>query len=273
MGCLGSAGSLLINLSKMICSNGKKSSNVKTNMKNAAFFPLPWLGGLALAALAPAGWGANLIGNGGFAAGTAQWIMEGRVFDTGEAAVFSDQGGARVVLFQTAAVPIDRTQSLVLSFDFLNALSPGVPVGGTPDAFFASAFAGGAPFGSSFSGAFFEVADGVLDADFRGASNLPAGIMVSASLKGGAWIHYSLPLPVAPFVTVAFEFIDGNGVVGDSVAAVDNVVLEAALIPEPAIPAILLGVLAGTALRRRRRDGWGCPGFLCFGPPPSTHFP
>jgi MYXO-CTERM domain-containing protein len=66
---------------------------------------------------------------------------------------------------------------------------------------------------------------------------------------------------------VAFEFIDGNGVAGDSVAAVDNVVLEAVFIPEPSIPVTLLGVLGAAALRRRRRPGPVPHGLFFHGPP------
>ena len=209
----------------------------------------------------------NLLLNSGFPEGTAGWTVEGTVFNTGGAAVFSDQGGERAILFQTAGVPVDTTLSLVLSFDFLNALSPTVPVGGTPDSLFASSFSGSVPFGGSFAGGVFEVATGVLDADFRGSANLPPGMIVSASPKGAGWTHYRLPIPVISFVTIAFEFIDGNGVAGDSVAAVDNVVLEAVFIPEPSIPVTLLGVLGAAALRRRRRPGPVPHGLFFHGPP------
>ena len=234
-----------------------------------SLFPL--LGCLALLSSAMPVRAVNLLLNSGFPEGTAGWTVEGTLFNTGAAAVFSDQGGERAVLFQTAGVPVDTTLSLVLSFDFLNALSPTVPVGGTPDSWFVSSFSGSSPFGGSFAGGVFEVATGVLDADFRGSANLPPGMIVSASPKGAGWTHYRLPIPVTSFVTVAFEFIDGNGVAGDSVAAVDNVVLEAVFIPEPSIPVTLLGVLGAAALRRRRRPGPVPHGLFFHGPPQRPH--
>jgi hypothetical protein len=218
-------------------------------------FLMRWLSVVALWSGALPLQGANLLMNSGFAGGTTPWASEGAVFNTGEAAVFSDQGGEWAVLFQTAAMPVATTIALQLSFDFLNALSPLVPAGATPDALFASTFAGEMPFGGDFLGGMFEVASGVLDADFRGSPTLYGDMEVSASAKGGGWVHYRLSLPVAAFVTVAFEFIDGNGVAGDSVAAVDNVVLEAVTIPEPAPLGALGAVLVAVGLRRQRRAG------------------
>ncbi len=232
---------------------------------------LPLMGCVALLSSAMPVQAVNLLLNSGFPEGTAGWTVEGTIFNTGAAAVFSDQGGERAVLFQTAGVPLDLTLSLVLSFDFLNALSPTVPVGGTPDSLFASSFSGSSPFGGSFAGGVFEVASGVLDADFRGSANLPGGMTVSASPKGAGWTHYRLPLPVTSFVTVAFEFINGNGVVGDSVAAVDNVVLEATFVPEPSTTATLLALLGAVTLRRRRRPV--SASLSSHGPLHCFHFP
>ena len=234
---------------------------------------LRWLGCFALLSSTLSLPAANILLNSGFSEGTVGWQTEGTLFNTGESAVFSDQGGDRAVLFQTAGVPVDSTLSLVLSFDFLNALSPTVPVGGTPDSLFVSCFLGPGAFGGSFSGGVFEVVVEVLDADFRGSANLPGGMIVSASPKGAGWTHYQLPLPITSFVTVAFECIAGNGVAGDSVAAVDNVVLEAVLIPEPSIPAIFLGILGAAALRRRRSPGPVSNGLFFHGPSHRPHRP
>lgn len=200
--------------------------------------------------------GASLLANGDFAASITGWQQIGTVFNTGESAVLSDAVSLRTVVFQTAVVP-DGVILLRLSFDLLTSLTaPGL--GQTPDSVFISAFLGASPFGTNFDAATFDIAIGVLDADFRGIAN-PAFLLARGpSPKGAGWTHYSLPLPhrlaepgPAAFATVAFEFIDGNGVAGDSVAAVDNVVLEPEFIPEPHTGAALLA--CGLLLIQRRQ--------------------
>lgn len=194
--------------------------------------------------------GASLIANGDFSASLNDWQKVGTVFDTGQSAILSDAGAPRSVVFQTAVVP-DGVVLLRLSFDLLTALSPVAGLGQTPDSVFISAFRGAAPFGVNFDTAAFDTAIAILDADHRGLANLPFQLASGPSPKGQGWTHFTMPLPPVPFATVAFEFIDGNGVTGDSTAAVDNVFLEAEFIPEPQTSAVLTA--CGLLLMRRRR--------------------
>jgi hypothetical protein len=116
---------------------------------------------------------------------------------------------------------------------------------------FLSAFLGTIPFGNDFAAGLFNTAVSLQDVDFRGEANPAPGLGSSPSPKGAGWTRYQLALPETGFVTVSFEFLDGNGVMGDSTAAVDNVVLETVPIPEPGVSLLLAG--AGLALRRSRR--------------------
>ena len=194
---------------------------------------------------------ANLIVNADFSAGVTGWQSVGTVFNTGQTAVLSDQGGARVILFQTVAVPVEATAALTLSYDLFAALSPVASIGQTPDSLFLTAFLGTVPFGNSFGSGLFDSAVALLDADFRGATNFAPGLISGPSPKGAGWTRYRMSLPVTGFVTVSFELLDGNAVVGDSTAAVDNVVLDAVPVPEPG--AAMLLALTGMQMLRRRR--------------------
>ncbi|MFN0125701.1 MAG: PEP-CTERM sorting domain-containing protein, partial [Verrucomicrobiales bacterium] len=194
----------------------------------------------------------NLIVNSEFEAGTTGWSQTGTVFTTGQTAILSDQGGSRVVLFQSVAVPVETTLALTLSFDFFNAMSPVVGLGQTPDTVFCSAYIGGDEFGSSYEQGIYDQAIGLLDADYRGSTNLALGLVVTASPKGAGWSRHILSLPVAAHVTVGFEFIDGNALIGDSSGAIDNVYLLADPIPEPSAIGLMLAA-ASLLLRRRRR--------------------
>ena len=201
---------------------------------------------------APRAHAVNLILNSGFDAGLAGWNQTGTVFNTGQNAILSDQGGSRVLIFQTVSVPVESVVSLRLSFDFLNALSPQVGLGQTPDSIFGSAFTGVQPFGSLYETGVYDQAIGLVDADYRGSVNFPAGMTFSASPKGAGWIRHSVPIPVVPFVTVGFEFIEGNDTAGDSSAAFDNITLIAEPIPEPGVAGTLALAAGVCALRRRR---------------------
>ena len=195
---------------------------------------------------------ASLISNGEFTKSIAHWEQIGTVFDTGEVAVLSDAASLRTVVFQTAVVP-EGAILLRLSFDLLTGLSSVAGIGQTPDSVFISAFLGTQPFGTNLETAVFDTAIPILDADYRGVAN-PAPALTSApSPKGAGWTRYFLPLSPAPFATVDFEFIDGNGVSGDSTSAVDNVRLDVEFIPEPE-PFLLL-LAAGVVAVRRRRSG------------------
>ena len=216
--------------------------------RRIAWSRFPWLALVSLIA-ATRGHAASLLINHEFSNGLTGWLTIGTVFDTGQTGVLSDQGGNRVVLFQSGAVPAG-TPALSLSFDFLNALSNVVPLGTTPDTVFVSSFHGQTAFGSSFDNGVYDTAIVLLDADFRGPTNLAPGMVMSPSPKGAGWTRFTLPLPATPVVTLGFEFIDGNGIANDSTAAVDNVALEA--VPEPAVAGTILGALGCWLLRRRR---------------------
>lgn len=194
---------------------------------------------------------ATLIVNGEFVSGTTGWQTLGTVFNTGQTAVLSDQGGTRMALFQTAAVPLATTASLTLRYDLFAALSPVAGLGQTPDSLFLTAFLGTVPFGVSFADGLYDATVPLMDADFRGTANLAPSLTSGPSPKGAGWTRYQLALPVSGFVTISFEFLDGNAVVGDSTVAVDNVTLDAVAIPEPGSAWFLAGT--GMALLWRRR--------------------
>ncbi len=196
--------------------------------------------------------GSSLLVNGDFTASVTGWQQIGSVFDTAQLAVLSDEVSLRTVIFQTAVVP-DGIILLGLSFDLLTALSPAAGVGQTPDTLFISAFLGSAAFGGDFDAAIFDSAIAVLDADYRGLANPASQLSSGPSPKGAGWTRYTLPLPPAAFATVAFEFIDGNGVANDSTAAVDNVVLEGIPVPEPEFLAVLAAAIFGILGLGRRR--------------------
>jgi hypothetical protein len=206
-------------------------------------------------AAVPGARGVNLILNSEFDTGLDGWSQTGMVFNTGQNAILSDQGGTRALFFQTVLVPVDTVVSLRLSFDFLNALSPQVVLGQTPDSIFGSAFTGTHPFGSLYESGVYDESIGLLDADYRGSVNFPAGMTISASPKGAGWIRHTVPIPVVPFVTVGFEFIEGNDTPGDSTAAFDNIYLIAEPIPEPGVAGVLALAAGVFSLRRRRATG------------------
>jgi hypothetical protein len=216
---------------------------------NAVSLPRAVVVSLSLACLAARG--ASLIVNGQFNQSLNSWQPIGSVFDTGETAVLTDQEGTQAVIFQTAVVP-EGLLGLELHFDLLLSLSSTVPLGRTPDSFFGSVYFGSMHFGSIYDAGVFDSALGVLDADYRGPANAAPGLISSPSPKGPAWTHYALMLPPEEFVTVMFEFTDGNGQ-ADSAAAVDNVRLDCVFIPEPAAGILILAA-AFSVLRRRRSD-------------------
>lgn len=202
-----------------------------------------------------AGYAANLVVNGEFTDGVEPgWETVGTVFNTGQTGVLSDQGGAYVVLFQSVPVPVELAQSLTLQFDLFGNLSPVAGLGQTPDTLFSAVFLGVVPFGPEFGAGVYDEVVPVLDLDFRGLANPAPGLAGEPGPQGEGWTRYRLPLDVTGFVTVAFEFIDGNGIVGDSTGAVDNVILEVVPIPETGT-VVLLGA-AGVAALLRRRDGF-----------------
>lgn len=195
--------------------------------------------------------GATLISNGDFSSSLTDWHPVGGVFDTGQTAVLTDQEGSRAVIFQTAVIP-GGALSLQLDFDLLLSLSSNVPVGRTPDSFFGTIYLGSMPFGDNYEAGIFDSAIGLLDADYRGPANLTAGLTTSASPKGPGWNHYSMQLPIEAFITVMFEYFDGNGQ-ADSVTAVDNVRIDFTPVPETGTSFLCLtSAMLMAAFRRKR---------------------
>lgn len=221
-----------------------------TVRKFRCFFALWVIAWAAVVGLASAA--TNLMVNSEFTDGTGGWGTVGTVFSTGENAILSDQGGTRVVIFQTVEVPVAGTAGLTLSFDFLNALSAQVGLGQTPDSIFGTVYTGVRPFGSFYDAGDYDVATGLVDADHRGSVNFPAGMTLSASPKGAGWVRHTVPVPVVPYVTVAFEFIEGNDTEGDSSAAFDNIFLMAEPIPEPSVAGLVFAGGVVSLIRRRR---------------------
>ncbi|MGI8603782.1 MAG: hypothetical protein ACR2OZ_12405 [Verrucomicrobiales bacterium] len=115
---------------------------------------------------------ASLLINGDFANGLEGWNKLGTPFDTGAAAVLSDQGGERVAVFQTVAMPANSFGTLV-SFDFFGSFSSNVPVGTAPDSLFASFYLGATHFGSDLEAGSFNTAIGLGDIDHNGIAGLP----------------------------------------------------------------------------------------------------
>lgn len=195
----------------------------------------------------------NLITNGDFTGSVSSWTSAGTVFNTGDAAVFSDSVATPVSLFQSTAVPSGFT-GFSLSFDYFNGLSPTALDGFVPDTFFATLYLGATPFGTTLANGSYDEAVPLFDLDAGGAFNLPAGAILDASAKGAGWTRYTLHRATVPepgFITLAFEFFNLNGSNSDSAAAIDNVVLTQ-IVPEPSRCCLLMAGLAAMCLRRRR---------------------
>lgn len=187
-----------------------------------------------------------------FAAGTGEWHTLGTVFDTGEAAILSDQVSSRTALFRS--VPILNESVITVEFDFLNGLSDAVPIGGLPDAVFATVYLGTGSFGDNLDTASFDSASPLLDLDASEAVPI-TGTIADSEAKGLGWSFYSgsLSAPAGEF-TLAFEFVDDNGLAGDSSSAFDNIEVGFEIIPEPSAGLLLVAPLFALALRRRRTD-------------------
>lgn len=214
---------------------------------------------LVVAMMVPGVDAASLLDNGEFTGSLEPWIVEGVAGNTGDTLVFADGASAQTGVFQTAAVP-PGFSGFQLSFDFTSSLSPEVGQGFLLDTFFSSLYLGSDDFGLSIAGGDFDLAISLFDLDANGVFNPAPGATLGPSPKGAGWTQFSLSQITAPgfvapgFATVAFEFFDLNGTAGDSVVAVDNVVLLA-IVPEPSVGA-LLG-LASLLLGGRRRRGQG----------------
>lgn len=211
---------------------------------------------LAVAAAQQPARAAGLLLNHDFNGSLASWTTSGTVFNTGNAAVFSDSVAGPASIFQSVIVPEDF-EGFDLTFDFFNGLSSTVVPGNVPDALFATLYLGSDPFGTSLAAGTFDEAIALFDMDHSGAFNLAAGATLTASPKGPGWLRYNLARVTAPAfaypgnLTVAFEFYDLNGSGSDSAAAVDNVLLLLA-VPEPG-RAMLCAIALACFFGRRRR--------------------
>lgn len=196
---------------------------------------------------------ANLLINGDFTGSLSSWTVSNTVFNTGDAAIFSDSVASPVSMFQSVEGPTGFS----LSFDYFNGLSSTVLGGFVPDTFFATLFLGTTPFGSTLAGGTYAEAIPLFDLDSSGAFNLASGTILGASPKGTGWTRYTLHRETAPaftspvVMTLAFEFFNLNGINSDSVAGVDNVLLTS-IVPEPGRTSFILFGLSVLFLRRRR---------------------
>jgi hypothetical protein len=199
---------------------------------------------------------ASILTNGEFTGSLASWNSSGTVLNTGDSAVFSDSGATPLSIFQSGGLPADFVR-LELSFDYLEGLSPSVPFGFLPDAFFGTLYLGGSPFGPTLAGGVYDLAIGLFDLDDFGLFNVVPGAVFGPSPKGAGWTRFSFTrempggFALPKFATVAFESYNLNGTAADSVVAVDNVLLLA-VVPEPGPATLLLLGMAGVLLRRRR---------------------
>lgn len=199
---------------------------------------------------------ASILSNGEFTGSLASWTTSGTIFNTGDTAVFSDSAATPLSILQTGGLP-SGFERFELSFDFLDGLSPSVPFGFLPDAFFGTLYLGGSPFGPTLAGGVYEQAIGLFDLDTFGLFNVVPGSVFGPSPKGADWVRFSFTqdMPsgfnLPKFATVAFESYNLNGTAADSVVAVDNVLLIV-VVPEPG-PASLLLLGTATFLIRRRR--------------------
>ncbi len=208
---------------------------------------------LGLPPLLPA---ATVFTNGEFTGNLDSWTVSGTVFNTGDAAVFSDSVASPTSIFQSAAIPASLI-STQLSFDFLNGLSALIAPGFFPDSFYATLYLGSGNFGPSLIGANYDQIIPLFDLDAVGPFNIAAGGTFGPSPKGAGWTRFSLDYDFLSgftgpgFATLAFEFYNLNGTASDSVAAVDNVSMIV-VVPEPG-PSLLLSLSAAALLLRRKR--------------------
>lgn len=197
-----------------------------------------------------------MLQNGEFTGSLGSWTTSGTVFNTGDAAVFSDSVATPTSIFQSAAVP-GGLSVFDLSFDVFNGLSSSASGGFVPDAFFATLYRGTQDFGPTLAGGTYDQALALFDMDSSGGYNLANGASFGPSPKGAEWTRFvwnSLGIPGFDdpgHLTLAFEFYNLNGTGSDSVVAIDNVLLTGS-VPEPSRFMLLLIAAAGATLRRHR---------------------
>jgi hypothetical protein len=189
--------------------------------------------------------------NGDFSDGLNHWTVVGNVAEIGQQGVLSDTGARHSQIYQGVRwVP----NWLVVEFDFQNLLSELVTHGTFRDAFFASLYLVDNIEQFDLQNNVYDDVVPLFDMDTDGPYN-SAGT-ISASDKGGEWLHFRLATanPYAYAVPV-FEMFDLNLVGGDSLVLVDNV----GLVPEPASFGLLAAGALALALARRRRASASTP--------------
>jgi hypothetical protein len=202
-----------------------------------------WLAGCVYLAAVPAH--GFFLQNGDFSEGLAVWESQGSVADTGGLGVLTDDGASYSALAQAVDA---GPASFTISFDIRNLLSEAVPAGRVADTFFATVYLADDSEGFSMVERDFEAAIPLFGLDADGAFDILAGGAFSESAKGSEWQHFSATFDSAHgFAMPAFELFNLNGVVGDSVVAVDNV----ALVPEPSVVWLLVVGLIILLWRRR----------------------
>lgn len=159
------------------------------------------------------------IQNGSFADGLLNWKAAWHTTTASGEAVLSDAQDTHAFLFQAERGP---GGSLTVSFDFLNGLSGDVPTGTFRDSFYASIYQVDRLSDFVLEHDLAEASLGLVDLDAGGAFDVNG--TVTASSKGGAWLHFEGTISVAhAFVVIAFELHDLNLVPGDSSVRIDNV--------------------------------------------------
>jgi hypothetical protein len=168
-----------------------------------------------------------------FIAGIAGWHHSGTIYNTGANAVFADTAGDRSTLHRSGSIPAEAL-GLRIEFDLLNALSSSIPFGTSADALCGTVYLGQTAFGENIDAGEFERGIALFDLLPAGIFNLAPGAFLTESPKGPAWTRLIWDVPIAPYqeVTAAFEFTDGNGITGDSTAAIDNIIVR--VLPVPA---------------------------------------
>lgn len=206
-------------------------------------------------AVLPSG-AATVLINGSFDADLTGWQRTAAATAVSGIAVLTDAPGGSAAgsqaLYQTADLTVAPVASWRLQFSFLNAgLSIFVGPGGFPDTAFLSLYLGDAPFGSPDAPVFAQAVP-LFDLDWNGVRNLAAGLTISNHPSRVQWrvAEYSFTSS-HPFATIVTELFGLNGAPGDSTLAVDEFILEPAIIPEPSVP--LLAFAAGILLVNRRR--------------------
>lgn len=192
--------------------------------------------------------------NGDFTSGSdglLHWISRGEFFNTGDQAVLSDAARIRTILWQGVEGPTGTAQ---FSFDLLTSLVDVTVPGSLPDSFFVSLYF--LPQADLFdpeilgSGSVTPIAD----FDDRGIdfpTFAASGLISSPSAKGPAYREFTYTFfhPGGAVVPV-FELNDLNGFSGDSIVAVDNVIIN--FVPEPSGP-LLLSIASIFLLSLRKR--------------------